>query len=44
MRSPAEGAVNVGAQTPQNQEAENLRRKIEELQREINKMKKGTRD
>lgn len=39
MRSPAEGAVNAEVQTPQNQEAENLRRKIEELQREINKMK-----
>jgi len=40
QRSPASGAVNVNAQTP-NPEAEELRRQIEELQREIDKRKKS---
>ncbi|MFH7025748.1 MAG: M48 family metallopeptidase [Heteroscytonema crispum UTEX LB 1556] len=40
QRSPAEGAVNVSAQTPDS-EAETLRRQIEELQREINKRKRS---
>jgi Zn-dependent protease with chaperone function len=40
QRSPASGAVDVTAQTNQNQEVENLRKKIEELQREINKIQK----
>jgi Zn-dependent protease with chaperone function len=39
QRSPASGAVDVNAQTP-SQEVEELRRKIEELQQEINKRKK----
>jgi Zn-dependent protease with chaperone function len=38
--TPATGAVNVDAQTPQN-DAENLRRQIEELQREIDRMKRS---
>lgn len=38
QRSPASGAVNVAAE-PSAQEVENLRRQIEELQQEINKMK-----
>ncbi|OUL23285.1 peptidase M48 [Nostoc sp. RF31YmG] len=38
QRSPASGAVNVTSQTPEN-DAETLRRQIEELQREINRMK-----
>ncbi|BAY27092.1 peptidase M48 [Calothrix sp. NIES-2100] len=38
QRSPASGAVNVPSQTPEN-DAENLRRQIEELQQEINRMK-----
>ncbi|OUL35669.1 peptidase M48 [Nostoc sp. T09] len=38
QRSPASGAVNVASQTPEN-DAETLRRQIEELQREINRMK-----
>ncbi|MBD2446134.1 M48 family metallopeptidase [Nostoc sp. FACHB-152] len=37
-RSPAEGAVNVASETSAT-EAENLRRQIEELQQEINRMK-----
>jgi Zn-dependent protease with chaperone function len=40
QRSPAEGAVNVTAQT-RDHEAENLRRQIEELQREINRKKQS---
>jgi Zn-dependent protease with chaperone function len=40
QRSPASGAVDVTAQTNQNQEVENLRKKIEELQREINRIQK----
>jgi len=40
QRSPAEGAVNVAPQTTTN-EAENLRRQIEELQQEINRMKRS---
>ncbi|BAY12766.1 M48 family metallopeptidase [Calothrix sp. NIES-2098] len=40
QRSPASGAVNVPSQTPEN-DAEALRRQIEELQREINRMKKS---
>ncbi len=40
QRSPAEGAVNVASQTPANN-AETLRRQIEELQQEINKMKRS---
>ncbi|MBE9207935.1 M48 family metallopeptidase [Nostoc sp. LEGE 06077] len=40
QRSPAEGAVNVAAQTPAT-EAENLRQQIEELQQEINRMKRS---
>jgi Zn-dependent protease with chaperone function len=39
QRSPASGAVNVPSQTPEN-DAEALRRQIEELQREINRMKR----
>ncbi|MBW4645067.1 MAG: M48 family metallopeptidase [Goleter apudmare HA4340-LM2] len=38
--TPASGAVNVAAQASEN-DAENLRRQIEELQREINKMKRS---
>jgi Zn-dependent protease with chaperone function len=40
QRSPAAGAVNVAAE-PSAQEVENLRRQIEELQQEINKMKEN---
>ncbi|AFY44659.1 M48 family metallopeptidase [Nostoc sp. PCC 7107] len=40
QRSPAEGAVNVASQTSAS-EAENLRRQIEELQQEINRMKRS---
>ncbi|BAZ53181.1 peptidase M48 [Nostoc sp. NIES-4103] len=40
QRSPASGAVNVTADSPEN-EAEALRRQVEELQREINRMKKS---
>jgi Zn-dependent protease with chaperone function len=40
QRSPASGAVNVNAQTSDT-EAEALRRKIEELQREIDKRKQS---
>ncbi len=40
QRSPASGAVNVTAETP-DQETADLRRQIEELQREINKMKRS---
>ncbi|MEA5503122.1 M48 family metallopeptidase [Halotia wernerae UHCC 0503] len=40
QRSPASGAVNVAAETSEN-ETENLRRQIEELQREINRMKRS---
>ncbi|MGH1395919.1 MAG: M48 family metallopeptidase [Trichormus sp.] len=39
QRSPASGAVDVNAQNP-SQEVDELRRKIEELQQEINKRKK----
>ncbi len=39
QRSPASGAVNVPSQTPEN-DAEALRRQIEELQQEINRMKR----
>lgn len=42
VRSPASGAVDVTpTDTDKNKEVENLRRQIEELQREINKMKKS---
>jgi Zn-dependent protease with chaperone function len=40
QRSPSEGAVNVASQTSAS-EAENLRRQIEELQQEINRMKRS---
>ncbi|HLO88099.1 MAG TPA: M48 family metallopeptidase [Nostocaceae cyanobacterium] len=40
QRSPANGAVNVTAESPDS-EAEQLRRKIEELQREINRMRRS---
>ncbi|MDJ0735902.1 MAG: M48 family metallopeptidase [Nostocaceae cyanobacterium] len=40
QKSPASGAVDVKAATP-NEEVEKLRRQIEELQREINKIKKS---
>ncbi|BAY16745.1 peptidase M48 Ste24p [Anabaenopsis circularis NIES-21] len=40
QRSPAEGAVNVASETSAS-EAENLRRQIEELQQEINRMKRS---
>ncbi|MBW4556571.1 MAG: M48 family metallopeptidase [Trichormus sp. ATA11-4-KO1] len=40
QRSPASGAVNVAAE-PSEQEVENLRRQIAELQQEINKMKRS---
>lgn len=40
QRSPASGAVNVPSQTPEN-DAEALRRQIEELQQEINRMKRS---
>ncbi|MBU7585048.1 MAG: M48 family metallopeptidase [Nostoc sp. TH1S01] len=40
QRSPSEGAVNVAAETSAS-EAENLRRQIEELQQEINRMKRS---
>ncbi|MBD2440550.1 M48 family metallopeptidase [Nostoc sp. FACHB-110] len=39
-RSPSVGAVNVASQTPTT-EAEKLRQQIEELQQEINRMKKS---
>lgn len=39
-RSPASGAVNVSVETAAN-EAENLRRQVEELQQEINRMKRS---
>ncbi|MDF5716881.1 MAG: M48 family metallopeptidase [Rhizonema sp. NSF051] len=42
QRSPASGAVNVTAETSQN-EAETLRRQIEELQQEINRIQKPDR-
>ena len=38
QRSPASGAVNVPSQNPEN-DAENLRRQIEELQQEINRLR-----
>jgi Zn-dependent protease with chaperone function len=40
QRSPASGAVNVPSQTSEN-DAEALRRQIEELQQEINRMKRS---
>ncbi|MBD2300438.1 M48 family metallopeptidase [Nostoc sp. FACHB-87] len=40
QRSPSEGAVNVASETSAS-EAENLRRQIEELQQEINRMKRS---
>jgi Zn-dependent protease with chaperone function len=40
QRSPSEGAVNVASETSAT-EAENLRRQIEELQQEINRMKRS---
>ncbi|WP_414561992.1 MULTISPECIES: M48 family metallopeptidase [unclassified Anabaena] len=40
QRSPASGAVNVAAE-PSAEEVETLRRQIEELQQEINKMKES---
>ena len=43
QRSPAEGAVNVHAETPAN-EADALRRQIEQLQREIEQMRSRNRD
>ncbi|WP_392531739.1 M48 family metallopeptidase [Nostoc sp. C117] len=39
QRSPASGAVNVSAESSEN-EAEALRRQVEELQREINRMRR----
>ncbi len=41
QRSPASGAIDVKAQTQQNPEVEKLKQKIEELRREINKIKKS---
>jgi Zn-dependent protease with chaperone function len=41
QRSPASGSVNVSAESSEN-ETDNLRRQIEELQREINRMKRST--
>ncbi len=38
-RATSEGAVDVNAQTPESEEAERLRRQIEELQREIDRRK-----
>ncbi|WP_413175225.1 M48 family metallopeptidase [Anabaena azotica] len=40
QQTPATGAVNVKVETPEN-EAEKLRKQIEELQNEINRMKKA---
>ncbi|MBG1265906.1 M48 family metallopeptidase [Nostoc sp. WHI] len=40
QRSPASGAVNVTAESSEN-ETENLRRQIEELQREIDRMRRS---
>ncbi|MBH8566066.1 M48 family metallopeptidase [Nostoc sp. CENA67] len=40
QRSPASGAVNVTADSPEN-EAEALRRQVEELQQEINRIKQS---
>jgi Zn-dependent protease with chaperone function len=40
QRSPASGAVNVEAETARQGEADFLRRQIEELQREIDRMRK----
>ncbi|WP_071188278.1 M48 family metallopeptidase [Trichormus sp. NMC-1] len=40
QQTPATGAVNVKVETPQN-EADKLRQQIEELQREIDKMKRS---
>lgn len=40
QRSPAAGAVNVASETPVS-ETENLQRQIEELQQEINRMKRS---
>ncbi|QIR37490.1 M48 family metallopeptidase [Tolypothrix sp. PCC 7910] len=40
QRSPASGAVNVTSKSPEN-DPENLRRQIEELQREINRIKRS---
>jgi Zn-dependent protease with chaperone function len=40
QRSPASGAVNVSAESSEN-EAEALRRQVEELQREINRMRRS---
>lgn len=42
-KAPAEGAVNVEAETPNNQVSE-LRRQIEELQQEIDRIKKSKSD
>lgn len=41
QRSPASGAIDVKAQAQQNPEVEKLKQKIEELRREINKIKKS---
>jgi Zn-dependent protease with chaperone function len=41
QRSASEGAVNVDAAAPRGNEAETLRRQIEELQREIDRMRKN---
>ncbi len=40
QKTPSEGAVNVKVETPED-EAEKLRKQIEELQKEIDKMKKA---
>jgi Zn-dependent protease with chaperone function len=40
QQTPATGSVNVNAETPEN-EAEQLRKQIEELQQEINRMKRS---
>ncbi|NEQ19912.1 MAG: M48 family metallopeptidase [Microcoleus sp. SIO2G3] len=41
QRATAAGAVNVEAQTAQNQEVETLRRQIEELQKEMDRIKRS---
>ncbi|GAA6617232.1 M48 family metallopeptidase [Scytonema sp. NUACC26] len=41
QRSPASGAVNVEAETAQRGEVDTLRRQIEELQREIDRMRRS---
>ncbi|MBD1922902.1 M48 family metallopeptidase [Microcoleus sp. FACHB-831] len=44
QRASAEGAVNVSSETPTNNEVEALRRQLEELQREIDRIRSQSKD